>query len=225
MFGRILPGVGWFRACHRQVFGKPGLLKGGAEVVCWEFVYGLSIKGAAERMPAIWQPEGPGVAFCRADFDNLPLLGFRSLPERSLFCRTRGFGRVCLDFWNFKMGREKRNLFNRWPQSSCAQREPTVCHLAHAGPDGPVVTLRLELIREGLQEAEATITIAEALARHPDKLGPDLSSRCRRVLFERIDAARMVHATYGAVSVFHYGWQERSGRLYRTAGEVARALQ
>lgn len=225
MFSRILPGVGWFRACHRQVFGKPGPLKGGAEVVCWEFVYGLSVKDPAKGVPTIWHPEGPGVAFLRADFDNLPLLGFRTLAERSLFSRTRGFGRVCLDYWNLKMGSQKRNIFNRWPHSSCAQREPTVCHLAQPGPEGPVISLRLELMREGLQEAEATIVIAEAVAKHSDKLGSDLTARCREVLFERVDAARMVHATYGAVSLFHTGWRERASRLYETAAEISKALR
>ena len=49
---------------------------------------------------------------------------------------TMSFGRVCLDFWKLPVEvgnkNENRTVFNRYPFSSCAQREPTIYALADA---------------------------------------------------------------------------------------------
>ncbi|MGQ9662999.1 MAG: hypothetical protein ACUVWX_11790, partial [Kiritimatiellia bacterium] len=96
-------------------------------MVCHEFCYGMAMADPAHGLPAIWkQRPYPGIAFVRHNFDDtLSLLKYRTFAERSLFCRTRGVGRTGLDFWNVlpdKHGKRSGNIFNRFPESSCAQR-------------------------------------------------------------------------------------------------------
>jgi len=226
MFNRIIPDVGWTRGNHpgsRSL--KPVPLRGGGKIVLWEFVYGHGIQPPGKGLPRIWEMTGPGVAFFRGDFDWQPLLLYRATAERSLYTRNRGFGRNGLDYWNVMTGRNRKwaNIYNRYPHSSCAHRRPTMNHLAHPGPDGPMATTRFELLREGLQEAEAVIFVAEALDQHADALGPELAETCRRVFVERIDFARRIHGVR-STAPFYTGWQDRSARLYETAARVARAL-
>ena len=189
-------------------------MRGGSRVVLWEFVYGLGIADPAKRLPEIWKhPRRPGVAFIRCDFDDLPPMGFRTSAERALYCRTRGLGRLCLDYFLLGQGRKRhQTIFNRFPHSSVAQRQPTIYHLAAAGPNGPLPTVRFELLREGLQEAEAVIAVAQAQADHADRLGEDLARRCRGVFAERINVARTLHGVY-APAALHYS--RRRSRLRR----------
>ncbi len=224
MFDEILPGVGWTKGCHRSTWSRTPLpMKGGGSIVCQEFCYSLGIKPPGEGVATIWDQPGPGVAYIRKDFDNIPPLRMRATAERGLYCNTAGVGRFCLDFWRFG-GRRGSNLFNRYPHSSCAQREPTTCRMAHPGPDGPVASVRLELFREGLQEAEAAIAIAEAAHKWPGQLGSELTGKCRRVLLERVNFARVVHESYQSEAWDHTGWRERTARLFATAGEVQKKL-
>ncbi|MEX0718464.1 MAG: glycoside hydrolase domain-containing protein [Planctomycetaceae bacterium] len=231
MFQEIIPGIPWTRGCHVQTFERePGNINGGGKVVVQEFVYGNTIQ-APEKMlpPPIWNMNGPGVSFFRGDFDTVERLNFRSQPERGLFCRTAGFGRVCLDFWKLPVQvgdrTESANLFNKYPFSSCAQRQPTIYALAQPGPDGPVPSMRFEMMREGVQEAEAVMFLAEALDSKSERLGPELTEEVREVYLERIDTARRYNGSRGMlVEHDHFGWQDRSQRLYETAAKVAAKL-
>ena len=226
-FAQMLPGVGWLRGAHRQTWATgPVKLRGGGKVVLWEFVYGLSVADPAARLHPIWRHTGPGVAFLRKDFDNLPLMGFRTSVARAMLSRTRGVGRLCLDFFLFPIGKYRHcSIYNRYPDSSVAQRQPTMCHLAHPGPDGPQPTVRFELFREGLQEAEVLIRLTEARARHAEKLSEGLAEAARQVVFEQVNTAHRVHHFGAAAQMLYTGWQDRAARLYRTWAEVAEALE
>jgi len=234
MFNEILPGVGWFKGCHRSTRSdKPVPLRGGGTIVLWEYVYGPTVRHPAEalpKLPAFWRYRGPGVRYFRSEFDTMSLQSYRTLPERGLYQGTRGFGRIGLDFWPVIKDRRGRlrHIYNRWPHSSCAQRRPNMFRLTWPGPDGAEPTLRFEALREGMQEAEAVFLIAEALDAHADALGQDLAARCRQLLFDRINYAAHRYDVIWAKVFFHtnhLGWQDLAGRLYRTAGEVARALR
>ena len=233
-FDEIIPGgARWTRGCHRASREEgPYPLKGGGKVVCHEFCYGMAMADPATALPPIWkQRRWPGVAFIRHNFDdNLSLLKYRTMPERSLYCGTRGVGRIGLDFWDVvKNDRgQGSNLYNRWPHSSCAQREPNLFRLASAGPGGPDATVRFEQFRQGVQDAEAMIFVAEALGQHAEKLGPELAEQCRRIFVERIRyCSRRCPEAYGHVycRTYHYGWQGLTARLYTTAAEVAGKLR
>jgi len=237
MFKELAPEVGWTRGCHTATGEvKPYGLPGGASVVCHEFCYGRDIKDPAKDLPRFWAMTGPGVSYLREDFDETPAYMMRLTAERALYCRTRGFGRCILDGWSFKkeIGGKARwlSMYNRWPSSSCAQREPTVVGLAQPGPDGPMNSVRLEVLREGVQEAEAAIFIGEATEAKADKLGTELAGRCRQLLAERINVCRAMticrrlDGTQDGKGHVGAGcdWQDRSAKLYALAAEVAKTL-
>ena len=222
-FAAIAPGVGWMRGAHSQTWAtQPVLLRGGGRVVLWEFVYGLTIADPAEKVHTIWNHTGPGVAFLRSDFDHASPLRFRTATARALLSRTRGIGRLCLDYFLMTQGKRRHCvLFNRYPHSTVGQRQPTIYHLAWAGPEGPAPTVRFELFREGLQETEALIRVAEAEAIRREALGADLARRCREVVLEQVNFDRVVHHVGGAGEWFYTGWQGRSRRLFEAAAAVA----
>lgn len=232
-FDEILPGgAGWMRACHTHTRATgPYPLKGGGRVVCHEYCYGMAMADPDGELPPVWQQRAwPGVAFIRHNFDhNLSLLKYRTLAERALYCGTRGIGRIGLDFW--RVVKDSRGnaapVFNRWPHSSCAQREPNLYELAAAGADGPLSTVRFEQLREGVQQAEAMIFVAEAVGEHADDLGPELADRCRSLLRERIRfCLRRAPEQYGQhyFRSYHHEWQELNAELFTTAAEVSARL-
>ncbi len=232
-FDEIVPGgAGWMRACHsvtRET--EPYPLKGGGRVVCHEFCYGMTIADPNGELPPVWKQRAwPGVAFIRHNFDhNLSLLKYRTLAERALYCGTRGIGRIGLDFWRVAEDNRGQShpVFNRWPHSSCAQREPNLYELAAAGPDGPISTVRFEQLREGVEQAEAMIFVAEAVGEHAEKLGPELADRCRQLLGERIRfCLRCCPERYGQhyFRSYHHQWQQLNAELFATAAEVFAAL-
>ena len=241
-FDEIVPGgAKWTRGCHSSTREEAPYRadKGGGTVVCHEFCYGMAMAdpsaslraGPAKGLPAVWtQRNRPGVAFIRHNFDDtLSLLKYRTMAERSLYVGTRGIGRICLDFWDVVRDQQGRpdNIYNRWPHSSCAQRAPSLFRLACPGPDGPAPTVRFEQLREGVQDAEAVLVVAQAVGEHADALGPELAAECRRLLVERINyCRRTAPETYGRVHfrTCHGGWSDLVARLYEAAAEVSKKL-
>jgi len=233
-FDEIVPGgAGWTRGCHSSTRAAEPYRadRGGGRVVCHEFCYGMAMADPAKGLPPVWkQRTWPGVAFIRHNFDDtLSLLKYRTLAERSLYCGTRGFGRMGLDYWYVVKRPDGKydRIFNRWPHSSCAQREPNLYRLADSAPDGPAPTVRFEQVREGVQEAEAMLVVAEALGEHADKLGPELAAECRQLLVDRLNYCRRTcPEAYGRIgfATDHFGWQALTARLYSTAARAARKL-
>jgi len=230
-FNEIIPNVGWARYCHKTLHDDtPPRLAGGGRVVLHEYVYLPALPGPGAPLPPIFSYAGcPRAAFMRQEFDHrLSLHGYRTMAERALLKQTRGIGRICLDFWPvLRVGNRLRDLNNRWPHSSTAQRSPTLLHLAAPGPDGAVPTVRFHALRESIQDAEAAIFVAEALSRHADRLGPGLAGRCRKLLRDRADYCRDRYVQRWQVVYFHVnhrGWQELTRRLYEAAAEVARKV-
>jgi hypothetical protein len=116
------------------------------------------------------------------------------------------------------------------------------------GPTGPVATSRYEMMREGMQECEARITIESALLdpSAKAKLGDALATRCQQLLDDRIweelkafGDMQLTGRLYSTSNnVWGYGcggpagrawyagsgWQERTQELYALAGEVAQKV-
>jgi hypothetical protein len=231
-FDAIVPGgANWTRGCHsvtRATEPYPASKLGG-KVMLHEFCYGMSIADPDAGLPTIWkQRTWPGTAYVRHNFDDtLSLLKYRTFAERALFCGTRGIGRTCLDFWacvKTDKGGDIR-VFNRYPFSSCGQREPNLWRLAWPGPEGAEPTLRLQQMIEGIQMAEALIVVAEAQGEkaRADAIGADLAAQCRQIFVDRLNYARR-HASgqYGVVSygTVHLGWQELDRRVLDLAARV-----
>ena len=175
---------------------------------------------------------------------------WRHFGEYSITGNTRGIGRVGADFWQAvkdSQGRRKGHVSQRYPESSWRQLTLITSALA-PGPDRAVATAKYEAMREGVQECEARILIEEALSDKAmaETLGPDLVGRCRDVLDERHRSMWLSVSTlqvgplpehafagwrgcaFTGVTGYKWflgsGWQERSEKLYATAGDVAKKL-
>ena len=109
-----------WRGCHSvtRAWAPYRISKGGAgTVVCHEFCYGMAMADPSKGLPPIHkQRVKPGVAYIRHSFDDtLSLLKYRNMAERALYCGTRGFGRVCLDYWDVLKNKRGKlsNVYNR----------------------------------------------------------------------------------------------------------------
>ena len=162
-----------------------------------------------------------------------PLSWYRETGMTALMRRTRGVGRICLDFFDVLTKKSAgsggvgsvNTLYNRWPHSSCAQREPSLKCMLRPAPDGPATTLRYEALCEGIQYAEALVAVSEAIDLKADALGAAKVEACRRLLTEMWN--REVRAGAGGggspLRPNHGGWQEQIKALFDAAGECARA--
>ncbi|HOX07807.1 MAG TPA: hypothetical protein PK280_15510 [Planctomycetota bacterium] len=228
MFAEIAPGVPWHRGCHTmnpQDQPYEVMTGAGAKVSLHEHCYGMSLADPRKPLPAVHALRGnPGTAYFRGDFDYHSPECFRLSAERALFTRKQGIGRFGLDFWNVldagkgRLG--KRDIYNRWPQSSCDQRQPTTYRVASPGPDGAVPTLRFEAIREGLAEAEALIVVSEAADKGSERIGKELTEKIRALMLDRLNACRNWNE-FSLSLKMHTGWQDLNRRLFSAAAEVA----
>jgi len=173
---------------------------------------------------------------------------------RETFLGARGFAPWGADFWPVLSAREGRDWHDiiaryndpdagRWdPRSSWSTVQLNnyqVTYIVGEGADGPVSTVRAEVLCEGLQEAEARVFVQNAVLDETAKtrLGVDLAGRCTDLCDERTRALR--HLSEYTVTGFgkaaasvhnaHYlfnaeSWQQESRRLYDLAAEAAKAL-
>ena len=238
MFDELVPGGAyWMKGCHRGTSAmKPVPIKkrhGGGHIALQEHCYGMAMVGpGARRLPLIHTFRGrPGTAYYRygGHDSTVSLVGYHLMAPRALWTRKQGVGRVCLDWWNVlkaPSGRRTYNLYNRYPFSSCKQRQPVLMRLAWPGPNGHRPTIRLEMMIESIQLAEALIVISEARHKHADKLGADLTAKCERVLRDQLrfcwDRFRW-RPGLPSTDPDHLGWRELTRRVYECAAAVSKA--
>lgn len=147
---------------------------------------------------------------------------------------VQGFGRVGADFWNVIGDKARRaTILGRYPETELGALHVSFATAALLAPgrDGAISTMRFEMLREGLQEAEARIFIEKALTTPElrSRLPDAVATRLQDLLDERV---RDYLRAAGAYSVGNEdwiwfassGWQKRTARLYAAAGEVARLL-
>jgi len=162
---------------------------------------------------------------------------------RDTFLGIKGFGPLGADFWpvlgsNGKYSdiiarfdlRPKRGSRTYW--YTVGLNTGQVAYFVGEGEKGPVSTVRVELMRESEQEAEAHIFCENALAE--GKLGADLAKRCKEMCIRRLWALRYdsQFSLYGVGKTpieTHYvfdsaNWQKLSQELYEMAAEVGKAL-
>ncbi|OPX22959.1 MAG: hypothetical protein B1H04_04285 [Planctomycetales bacterium 4484_123] len=158
-----------------------------------------------------------------------PPLRYRLALEGALSAGIHGMGRMGADFWNLIPGRYNRlwPLLGRYRISSWAQLTlaNSTAYVLFPAPGGPVATVRLEMLREGSQEAEAKVFIERALTDQARRaaLGDQLARRAQGLLDERIRA--LLRTRSGAdINWLYYlssGFQRRSDQLFALAAEVA----
>ncbi len=168
---------------------------------------------------------------------------------RDTFLGMRGFAPWGGDYWPVLRGRSgAHDIIARYNDPSAATWDPRsswsttalnnyqVTYVVTPGRQGPIAGVRLEILRESLQEAEARVFVQNALLDEGlrRRLGDDLARRARAICDERTRALRY-QSEYAIASaakepwpshfIFSpHPWQERSARLYDLAAEVARAL-
>ena len=132
-------------------------------------------------------------------YDQSPPMSFRTLPLLS-----GRLARVGLDFWPEHV-RYAPLIWGLYP-----------IHLAGRGPDGPLPTVRLALMREAMQDFEPRLAILKAMANLP----PDRQQPFRRLLEE---LRYRVGVGNGFLSQMELGldWQAYAARTYRAAEELA----
>jgi len=146
---------------------------------------------------------------------------------RDGFPGVRGSGPWGADFWAPVIGRFNDPSAGIWDPrcswSTVTLNAGLIPYVIGKGANGPVPSVRSELLREGLQEAEARVFCQNALLDEnlKTKLGPDLARRSGEVCDNRTRALRYL-GQFGAFRPSE--WQDRSLELYDLAAEVHRAL-
>jgi hypothetical protein len=168
---------------------------------------------------------------------------------RNTFLGMRGFAPAGGDFWPVLGDRRGyHDIIARFNDPGAGHWDPrgswsTVAlngfqntFIVGDGQDGPVSSVQVEVLREGLQEAEARVFVQNALLQpeRAERLGPDLARRAKRLCDQRTWELRYLteYAVTGyckAAWPAHYltdyrAWQQRSRELYDLAAEVAAAL-
>jgi hypothetical protein len=145
---------------------------------------------------------------------------------------VRGFGRLGADFWNVIGDKTRRaSILGRYPETELGALHVSFATAALLAPgrDGAISTMRFEMLREGLQEAEARIAIEKALTAPElqSRVPADVAARLQGLLDERV---RDYLRAAGAYSVGNEdwlwfassGWRARTARLYAAAAEAQR---
>lgn len=146
--------------------------------------------------------------------------------------QARGFAFLWMDFWNAP-GAGNQPFMNRTSDVMSRQNSPS---FVEPGPDGPVATVRYEMLREGLQETEARIAIERALVGKT--IEGDLATRSRAFLQKMIQVRFLDNQFEGGHAGGNLGkpdrmwgledypaWMNSSAALFDLAAEVQKAAQ
>jgi len=177
---------------------------------------GALLTGRQARYPAKWGARVESMA----------------IKYKKDFPGVRGFGRLGADFWPVLKGRAGDHpICGRYPGSDWGTLNLGGVNpwLLAPGPEGAISTVRFELMRESLQEAEARVLIQNALLDDEQraKLGKPLADRCTELMNERTRTLRYVSEFYDSGNgryLLSPAWSESSEKLYEAAAAVAKAL-
>jgi hypothetical protein len=233
VFKELLPGTLWSSAGH---YDRRGQNFHGVPVGYHSACYAAGLTMPTVKRRYGWQgivcPQFPRhVGGGNALWPVSPLPQHRMAIERFLMSNRNGIGNFGVDFWAVtdrkREGNRGATLNARYAASDWGQRNmpATTEHILSPGPDGPVRTIRSEIIREGAQEAEARIFIEKAILSK--KLPADLAGRAQAVLDER---QWLIHAA--DVVLRDWKWLEGdllrlelAEKLFSCAAEVQEALK
>jgi hypothetical protein len=190
-------GLPWVSCSHhmRWVNHKPppteNQLHGMATIaypaVALDFQYTLN--PAHGRMYGWKKPVLHAIYWRFRQFNTSSAAWIRGEPECNITGNQRGIGHLGADFWSTirdKRGRRVGTVAERYPESYWHSLNVGSWMLG-PGPRGPVGTARLEVLREGLQAAEARIAIERVLTNDTlrDKIGDKLATDAQALLDRR----------------------------------------
>ena len=235
----VLPDGKWTGTSHHAYKPSISTRSGSISVFYHEYVFPTG--GVWFRFPhdptcrrfRAW--EGPAwVFYPRNDLrESSTLTDHRLLCERAISVGLHGFGRIGADFWPVLgyQSRPERGWVApiRYPHASMGRLNVKYHQILTPGPDGPLATVRLETLRESVQECEARVFIEKAVGARPavPLLGDDLARRAQALLDERTRLIRLVGMVTLGTQLWYpgSGWQERSKKLFSVAAEIAEALK
>lgn len=222
-FSQAAPGVPWVNQGHAGATGTGGV-PGGYATAVW--LYRAPLDPDKGHTYA-WQNEQSAAFFSRDLNPSWVMTEFRNTAEFNIAGALRGLGRMGADFWPVLGDSPDRKyiLAGRYPEGMAGQLSVKLAFLG-PGKESAISTIRLEMMREGLQECEARIFIEKALldAGARAKLGEELAARCQEVLDERTRILIRGSTRLTCAQFVGSGWQARSTKLYNAAAEVATKL-
>ena len=211
--------VRWARGSH-----APNRAPGGwaGAFTASSFIYGVPITENSRhgwRRKDLWMVNPRAGCSVISANGHSPPFAYRMLMNRALVTGCRGIARIGADYWagTFYLGYKGRAWAGSLPGMGCVG-------FFWPGPDGAESSQRAEMFLEGIQETEARIYVEQALER--GSLPKDLAGRVRDALTRHHRETLYVPVGRIGVQIQEYcaGWQERAGRLYRAAAEVARTV-
>jgi hypothetical protein len=239
VYKNIWPEGKWMNASHANPSSYPAE-KGHMPVPYSEWVWGSGYplynpdSGSKRRhlfYPRAWKRGNErielsnpraGTSIVNSMRDNSALTVYRMVTEAGLQGNLRGVGRVGGDFWPLPTGKKGRFSPHCTDYGGCSMPTNTLS-MTSPGPDGAMFNERLEMLREGVQVAEAIIFVQRAL--DAGKIDGDLSKRAAALLDERARyylRARFPHVTC-RLAFESSNWQQRDSQLFALAAEVAKA--
>jgi len=149
---------------------------------------------------------------------------------------TLGLGPVGMDFWvlpDDPVQKRRAGTLEGGLASNLSMSLFTTASLLAPGPDGPVTTVRYEILRQGLQQCEARMIIERALSDPAIKslMDNQLIKYCEEVIAEREKVMYFVskgemYAQGEGWRWFEYsGWEERARILFECADKVNKCLR
>ena len=247
LFSELMPGTLWMRRGHMRrtdVHGVSLALQMGPSYNRWSYDTNPPESRACGWRGVTWRYPGWSVHFPRAFDDHASLCRFRMLGEVNIAGSQRGFGGLGADFWPVlenKRGQRVGTLSARYPKSSWRNLNIRTALLwpgpasrpdgtRGPGGNGAQSTTRFQMLREGLQECEARITVEEALL--DGKLKGARAEKAQTLLDERVRALSTGMGkgwAYGGhwstvksefPEFIHGGWQRRSRELFEAVAGV-----
>ena len=140
-----------------------------------------------------------------------------------------GVGRIGGDFWPVMKGRYRAaSIAGRYPETGWGQLtlNYSIPYVLAPGRDGAVASMRFELMRENVQEAEARALIEDAAVLPEVKahVGEALAARCLALLEDRTRTYSRVYGNGGPMWYASCGRRRRTEALYHLAAEVRSRL-
>ena len=234
VFHEILPDVGWQATRHPPVANDTLPYPGGKVPIRYQANVwgGWDNWDPDDRRVYGWKhPVNPSLRtwLDRGLFDASPICQFRLACEQALLAERHGLGQIGADFWPVPGpdGRSASTMVGRFPSTSEGNLGIYAGQLLYPGPDGPVPSVRYQMLRENIQECEARIFLEKLLWASPSRLPADLAVKAQAVLDERTRWHRVLMlgpAPESSVSWPYSGWEARAVQLYEAAGEAARAI-
>ncbi len=224
----VAPGITWVMHRHPEprepIWGTP--MKDCIGAYAYVYVGNDPPDPAVERRYG-WQSPFRRAVFARDVFDNACAPYWRVMLEKFLTKGYRGLARLSVDFWDVLAAPNSqfggRSICNRYPENNWIQTSITSAarRLVAPGRNGPLSTIRLELLRATAQECEVRILLERALLDPAWKarLGDARAKRCQDALDER---QRELIACCQSWWCFNAeAWEERARALYDLAADVA----